>query len=88
MEIFSFIDLSQPIKASWDLTDQAAEPQPKQATGRSSMIHEGDIFEMIPDNLAIAEIVILLDKTVVQGFGFGIADHFEFNGREVRELIL
>ena len=32
---FSLVDLFQPMKESRDLTDQAAEPQPKQATGLS-----------------------------------------------------
>ena len=34
---FSLVDLSQPMKESRDLTDHAAEPQPRQATGLSSM---------------------------------------------------
>ena len=34
---FSLVDLSQPMKESRDLTDHAAEPQPKQATGLSSI---------------------------------------------------
>jgi len=35
--LFSFVALSHPIKESRDLTDQAADPQPKHATGLSSM---------------------------------------------------
>jgi len=35
--LFSLVVLSQPMNASRDLTAHAAEPQPRQATGRSSI---------------------------------------------------
>ncbi len=35
--LFSLVALSHPIKESRDLTDQAADPHPKHATGLSSM---------------------------------------------------
>ena len=34
---FSLVGLSHPMKESLDLTDQAAEPHPKQATGLPSI---------------------------------------------------
>ena len=34
---FPLVDLSHPIKESRDLTDHAADPHPKHATGLSSM---------------------------------------------------
>jgi hypothetical protein len=43
---------------------------------------------MVAYDLPVTEVVKLLDKAVVKRFKIGIADKCEFNGREVRELIL
>ena len=43
---------------------------------------------MIPYDLTITEIVMLLDQAVVKGLKRGITNQFEYNGWEVRELIL
>jgi len=57
-------------------------------TGYRPIPYKGDVFEMITDNLSITEIVMLFDQAVVKRFKGGITHHFEFNGWEVRELIL
>ena len=43
---------------------------------------------MISDNLPIAEIVMLLDKAVVQGFEGGITNQFELNSGQIRRFAL
>ncbi|MBW1717882.1 MAG: hypothetical protein JRJ77_19185 [Deltaproteobacteria bacterium] len=35
--------------------------------GHGSIIHEGDVFEVIADNLSITEVMVLLDKAIVEG---------------------
>jgi len=35
---------------------------------------------MIADDLAITEVMVLLDKAIVEGFKMGVSDQFEFNG--------
>jgi len=56
--------------------------------GHGSIIHEGDVFEVIADNLSITEVMVLLDKAVVKGFKPCIANHFELDGGKVREFSL
>ena len=43
---------------------------------------------MISDNLPIAEIVMLLDKAVVQGFERGITNQFDLNSGQGRKFTL
>jgi len=64
------------------ITDQAGEPQPRQATGWSSL-YKGDIFEMTSDNLAITEVMILLDQAVVKRFKRGMSDQVKIRRIEL-----
>ena len=57
-------------------------------TGYRPILYKGDVFEMIPYDLQVTEIVMLLDQAVVKGLKRGITNQFEYNGWEVRELIL
>jgi len=43
---------------------------------------------MIPDDLPITEVVMLLDKAVVQGFERGVANQFELNSGQIRKFAL
>ena len=42
---------------------------------------KGDVFKMISDNLAITEVMMLLNEAVVEGFKFGVSDQLKFNRR-------
>jgi len=46
---------------------------PAEASNRP-VFYKGDVFEMTSDNLAIAEVMILLDQTVVKGLKRGMSD--------------
>ena len=56
---------------------QAAEPQPKQATGRSAI--KAMLLEMIAHDLTIAQVMVLVDQRVVGWFEFRVSDRFEIN---------
>lgn len=55
---------------------------PAEASDRP-VLYKGDIFEMTSDNLAITEVMILLDQAVVKRFKRGIADQVKIKGIEV-----
>ena len=57
-------------------------------TGNRLLIDKSDILEMIADDLAIAEVMVLVDQGVVEWFEFCVSDRFEVNGSQIAQFIL
>ena len=57
-------------------------------TGNRSLVDKSDVLEMIADDLAIAEVMVLVDQGVVEWFEFCVSDRFEFNGGQIGQFIL
>ena len=54
-------------------------------TGHGPISDKGDVLEMIADDLAVAEVMVLVDQRVVERFEFCVSDRFEVNKAEIRQ---
>ena len=57
---------------------------PAQA-GNGPSSDKGDVLEMIADDLAVAEVMVLVDQRVVERFEFCVSDRFEINKAKIRQ---
>ena len=57
-------------------------------TGNGPISDKGDVLKMIADDLAIAEVMVLVDQRVVEWFEFCVSDRFEINKAEIRQCFL
>jgi hypothetical protein len=48
--------------------------------GDDLAVEKGHIFEVSSYDLAVAEIVVVMDEAVIEGFERGVTDEFEFQG--------
>jgi len=54
--------------------------------GDDLAVEEGQVFEVSANDLAIAQVMVTMDKAVIEGFEGGVANHFKFKGAEVGEF--
>ena len=57
-------------------------------TGNGPLLDKGDVLDMIAHDLAIAEVMVLMDQRIVEWFEFCVSDRFEFNGSQIAQFIL
>ena len=60
---------------------------PAQA-GNRSITDKGDVLKMIADDLTIAQVMVLVDKRVVEWFEFCVSDRFEINKTNISQCLL
>jgi len=77
IEVFLFGSFIPPDEGFAGFHSLGGRDPPKTCYG--SIIDEGDVFEMIPDNLPIPQVVMVLDQAVVQRFKIGSANQREGN---------
>ena len=54
--------------------------------GDDLAVEKGHIFEVSSYDLAVAEIVVVMDEAVIKGFERGVTDEFEFQGAQGGEF--
>ena len=57
-------------------------------TGNRPLVDKSDVLEMIADDLAIAEVMVLVDQRVVEWLQFCVPDWFEINGGQIDQFTL
>ena len=57
-------------------------------TGDGSLPDEGHVLEMLADDLAVTEIMMFTDETVVEGFHRGVPDHGHRDGTVVSKTTI
>ena len=51
-------------------------------------MNKGNVFQMAADDLAVAEVVIVLDQTIVKAIQEVAVNQYEFNGFKMRKVAL
>jgi hypothetical protein len=74
MEVFCF-DRVRPADELIPAGDPPGWGAPAEA-GNDLVAEKGDIFEVSPNDLAIAQVVVTLDEAVIEGFEGGVTNHF------------
>ena len=54
-------------------------------TGHGPLTDKGDVLEMIAHDLAIAEVMVLLDQRVVEWLEFCVSDRLEINKANISQ---
>lgn len=57
-------------------------------TGHGPVTYKGHVLEMVAHDLAVAQVMVLLDQGIVQRFIGGVSDRSEFNSGQIFQAVL